>query len=134
MSERPVDIGTYLAQHREPHPGENLAEADPLVFAPPPVEVDDLDHLIARSNELRERIAELKAEEDEIRATIQDRLRESEVGTVHGMPRVRWTHHIRHALDATALKKAEPMTWARYAKTSTYRRFTIIDETGSHDD
>lgn len=131
MSELPVDIGTYLAQHRETHPD---IDSDQLVMALPPVAVDDLDHLIARGDAVRERIAELKAEEEFIRAAIQDRLGDAEVGTVHGMPRVRWTHHIRHALDSTALKKAEPLTWARYAKTSTYRRFAIIETTGEADE
>lgn len=130
VSELPVDIGTYLARHRESHADDSRTAADALVFAPPPVAVDDLDHLITRSNDLRLRIAEMKAEDDAIRAAIQDRLGTSEIGTVHGLPRVRWTHHIRHALDATALKKTEPMTWARYAKTTTYRRFTLIDESG----
>lgn len=93
----------------------------------PTVAVDSLADYLERLREVQARIRTLTGEADAIKAAIQDCLGDYEVGTVHGLPAVTWTHHTRHALDQAALKKNEPALYGAYLKASTVRRFTVIE-------
>jgi predicted phage-related endonuclease len=106
----------------------NTISADPEPDLTP-VAVDPLADQLARLRALLARKRQIEAEADEIRAAIQDALGDYEIGTVHGLPAVTWTHHIRHAFDQTAFKKAEPELHAVYLKATPYRRFTVIEDT-----
>lgn len=94
----------------------------------PSVPVDPLADYVIRLKLINTRIKGLQAEADGIKAAIQDALGDAEVGTVHGLPVVTWSHHVRHAFDQTAFRKAEPGIHAAYLKATTVRRFTVIEE------
>ena len=94
----------------------------------PATPVDELADYITRLKILTTRIKTLQAEADGIKAAIQDALGDYEVGTVHGLPVVTWTHHTRHALDQKALREAQPDVYHRFVKASTVRRFTLAEE------
>lgn len=115
MSEIPYPYGAEGA----------LAVAPPERPATP---VDSLADYLSRLKIIHTRIKDLQTEADGIKAAIQDALGDYEIGTVHGRPVVSWTHHVRHALDQKALKRAEPRLYEAYLKATTVRRFVVLED------
>jgi predicted phage-related endonuclease len=89
--------------------------------------VDELADYITRLKIVQDRIRELTDEADAIKAAVQEALGDYEVGTVHGLPVVTWTHHIRHSLDQKALKTEAGEVYVRYLKATPVRRFTVLE-------
>jgi predicted phage-related endonuclease len=96
-------------------------------YDPAPLPIDDLASLVDRKRQIDEHIVFLCTESDEIKAAIQARLGEREIGTVHGRPVVRWNHYVRTSLDQTDLRRRFPDVWADCRKTTVQRTFTLLD-------
>jgi predicted phage-related endonuclease len=73
------------------------------------------------------RKAEIKELEENARATVESALGDAELGTVDGVPAIKWGSYKRTALDQKALKQARPEIVAEFQKTTEVRRFEILD-------
>jgi predicted phage-related endonuclease len=101
---------------------------DPAID-PTPIAVDSLADYIQRLKILNGRIKDLSTEAEAIKAAIQDAMGDYELGTVHGLPAVTWTRHVRHALDQRALKEQAGDVYHAYLKATPYRRFNLVEDT-----
>lgn len=97
----------------------------------PPVALDELAGLFARLAWLSETSTALLAEQEQIKAVIQDRMGQAEHGSLNGRPVVRWARHVRTALDQKALRRDAPDVFDRYVTTSVVRRFTVLPDAGA---
>jgi putative phage-type endonuclease len=84
---------------------------------------DKLDRL----SELDGRIKELETESDAIKQGIQLEIGDADGGKASGYT-VWWRTQNRTALDSSKLKKNDPEVYAKYLKTTSYRKFEVKKE------
>lgn len=94
---------------------------------PAAVEIDP--SLVAHYKQLTDQIAELEDTRKEVREQLEAKLGDSEVGTINGVTRVRWTTVTSSRLDQKKAKAALTSLGVldQVMVESTSRRFVIVD-------
>jgi len=82
-------------------------------------------HLVAERKELAAAIGELETAQKEVDNLIKAYMGENEALTADGHTLATWKPVTSTRFDTSSFKKADPETWARYAKTTTTRTLRI---------
>ena len=89
----------------------------------------DISHLEPQIQILRyckRKAAEIKELEASTRAVVEESLGGNEIGTLDGVPVVRWTFIKTNRLNQRKLKEDKPDLVAEYTEASESRRFDIV--------
>lgn len=90
------------------------------------VEADsEVISLIIERKELSEAITELESQKKEVDGQIQSFMGSAQVLSRNGATMATWKPVTTNRFDSTALKKADPATYAAYTKPSTSRTFRV---------
>lgn len=82
---------------------------------------------VARLQDAKRRIAELKEVEAESKSAIQEALGENEEeATINGNTVIRWKHIKTNRLNQRALKEEHPEIVAEYTQATEIRRFEVV--------
>lgn len=90
------------------------------------IELDQLKAMVDLYREAQARIKEWEEIAKKARTSIEERMGESEVGTIDGKPAIRWVYINSTRLDQTLLKGQHPDVYQACQTTSTSRRFEPV--------
>jgi hypothetical protein len=91
----------------------------------PPVELDDIAHIIDRYRHAKYALDNAQELVDQLRGMIEDRMGASESGLIGGREVVRWRHVTARRLDQTAVKEYLGTKYDEFLSVTFSRRFTI---------
>lgn len=80
------------------------------------------------------RLAELKELQKAARADVEAAMGEHAVGLLDGEDAIHWGHHKRTTFDQKAYAAEHPFDYESYKKTSSVRRFDVLDPPKASDE
>lgn len=94
-----------------------------------PTPLDDLVGYVDAYNQARAEVTRWTALADQARRVLESALGDTQVGTIAGQPRIRWTTVTTSRLDTKLVKDKAPDVYALCQTVTTSRRFTVVEPT-----